>query len=444
MVAFAPDGNRLASASLDQTVRLWDTAAGTEMRRFPKLAGPVHAVCFSPHGNRLVSTSGHWDNCQASEVKVWDPATGDELLAFAEKETCGLLGAAFAPDGKTLVTAGGRSDSVHLWDPATGQEKDPGGAAHCGSITALAYAPDGRTLASAGEQSVRLWDPATARQIRRLEHADEVMTVAFSPEGQWLASGGLGGRIHLWDADTGKEIRVLRGHRSGDRSRFTLLNGKEIQRWGGGPPSVNSLAFAPDRQTLYSGGKIIRRWQIPSGRELPPFPEQQGEVFRIAVSPDGRTVASGHHDEQGPRICLWDSGTGRRRRTIECSGKWITHVLFSPDGSQLASSGFDGVVRLWDVRTGRRLHRFVPEARPERRQPNCCCVAFAPDGKTLAVGGWDQTIHLYDLATGRKRRGIAGHQGWISALAFAPDGKRLATGSQDTTVLVWDVIAGRK
>ncbi len=161
-VAFSPDGQRLASASADQTVKIWDSTTGKELFALKGHAGGVSSVAFSPDGQRLASASSD------QTVKIWDSATGKELFALK---------------------------------------------GHAGFVHDVAFSPDGQRLASASnDQTVRIWDSATGKELLAFKgHAGWVQSVAFSPDGQRLASANEDGSIHLWETmSVSREIQHRR------------------------------------------------------------------------------------------------------------------------------------------------------------------------------------------------------------------------------------------
>jgi WD40 repeat protein/serine/threonine protein kinase len=397
-IAFSPNGKRLVTgagwvstgpALIDRAVRVWDAETGEELYSLKGHAHQVQSVAFSPDGSRLASAS------RDGTLKVWDATTSQEARA--------VPGGILSPDGKHL--AGSVGNEVKVWDTQTGRETLTL-TGHMGRVQSVAFSPDGRRLVSAAaDRTVKLWDAQTGQELRTFKglagpvDAREYLRgnrpkdgeastgpVAFSPDGRRVASGnsfavGTGPRtawtteVNVWDAQTGREVVTYKGN---------------VGR-------IDGLAYSPDGKRLASAannspfpGGGIKVWDAETGQEFCTLPAGR---TKVAFSPDGRRIAGGGKrpigSPAGPagsgEVKVWDAQTGRELLTLQGHTSDVWNVAFSPDGQRLASDG-GGEVRVWDAQTGQQLLVLDEEGRGSY-------LAFSRDGHWLVAERqlWDAT-----------------------------------------------------
>ncbi|BAY44986.1 WD-40 repeat-containing protein [Scytonema sp. HK-05] len=443
-VSFSPDGKMLATASADNTVKLWDTATGKEIKTLTGHKNAVYGVSFSPNGKMLASAS--YDNT----VKLWETATGKEIKTLSG-HTNTVFGVSFSPDGKMLATASA-DNTVKLWNPATGQEIQTF-SGHTNWVNGVNFSPDGKMLATASrDKTVKLWETATGKEIKTFSgHTNAVKGVSFSPDGKMLATASRDKTVKLWETATGKEIKTFSGHTnwvngvsfspdgkmlastSGDKTvkLWKTATGKEMKTFSGHTNTVWDVSFSPDSKMLAtaSNDNTVKLWNTDTGKEMKTLTGHKNAVYGVSFSPDGKMLATASRDNM---VKLWNTNTGKEMKTLTGHTNWVNGVSFSPDGKMLATASRDNTVKLWNTDTGKEMKTLTGHTN------RVWGVSFSPDGKMLATASWDNTVKLWETATAKEMKTLTGHTGTVYGVSFSPDGKMLATASNDKTVKLWE------
>ncbi len=441
-VTFSPDGLRVATAGQDRTVKVWDATTGRLSRELKGHTSSVNSVAFSPDGSRIASAGAD------KTARVWDAVSGRQLLVF-EGHANFVSSVVFSPDSGRIASSGfdGR---VRLWDTTSGNEivaiklytsnsppdegrSHDGRAISHGIPADLAFSPDGKRIAAAGfDRTVKVWDAASGQEVLILKgHTDRVETLAFSPDGSRIASAGWDQTVKVWDAVTGREIRTFRGHVG----------------------SVMSVKFSPDGTRIASSGQdqTVKLWDAVRGQEALTLKGPLNRAPRAAFSSDGvRIVASfspdstriaANDEDLKLTVKVWDANTGQETPPLERETKSAIQAhetMISPDGKRTISTRFDGTVRVSDAVTGQVLFTFKGQSYM------LSSLAFSPDGGRIGTSSSDGTVKVWDSFTGQEKLTLKVQSQKLFLVAFNPDGKQIASASEDGTVRVWDALTGQE
>ncbi len=445
-IAFRPDGAQIATCGMDGNVRLWDVATGRCARTIVVAANlELWAIAYHPEGE-IVTVGG-----DRRTFKLFDISTGTENGVFTTP-AYSVRGLAFNSDG-TMLAAGGADNIVRVWGRDGSQRWQFHG--HTGPIRALAFSPNSNTIASAAEDgTVKLWDAdagpfAVACELRATDPNALVpwmtcdrFACAVSPDGRRFALGGADGLVHVHDAESGAEALLLP----------TNLASYE----------TSPLAFSPDCRTIASLGtnqKQVRLWDAEHGGAAGAGPVHKLSVQKVLFMPDGKRLASvcsrygGGAALGSATVTVWRVADGLEERSFPVQDV-VREAALSPDGKLLATGDFGtpGVgmfrnlptarVRIWDMSDGRELRSFVAHA------DSIVALAFSADGRRLASASTDQSVKVWDVETGTELLNLQGHTSPVERVAFNLDGSRLASSawdpkqSQGETIL-WELTGGQ-
>ena len=487
-VAFSPDGT-LASGAGDRTVRLWDVATRQNIATLDGHTSSVTSVAFLPDGTLLASGDTR------STILLWNVAAQEQIANFGQGN--GVHSVSFSPDGATLASGSG-DGTITLWDVSEwtgprpfaleilsgdGQQGSAGAALAQPLVVEVRdqYGdplPDAAVTFTITAGDAKLSGRFTVQHATTDANGRAELTLTLGLPGPNTVGVSLGGRelatftaegvgtgvaelegdYRIWHLPRAATVRLGKGAMGeGDRAVALSPDGcylavaSGIGVWLYEAATSQALALLPSENPVHSvafsqdgilaAGLIngqVELWEVESGERIGTLRHAEwGRVAAVVFSPDGTALASGSWDQV---IKVWDVETRREVGTWEVpresNSLWSLSVAFSPDGSTLASGFQDRTVRLWDVETQTEV------ATLKGHTDRVISVSFSPDGGLLAsAGGWeDPTVRLWDVATQTEVATLIGHTREVYSVAFSPpDGATLASGSWDRTVRLWDV-----
>ncbi len=373
-VAFSPDGSLLASASMDQTVKIWSTSTWTLVQTLGGNTNGATCVAFSPDGQKVVAGNGD------GSVKICNWSSGNCLVSVAA-HALPVTAAVFTPDG-TRIISGGDDDSIRVWSTSTGA-----GILTLGGqrefVGAIAFSPDGTLCASAsGGGTIQVWNAGDGSLVNVLAgNTNFVSSLAFSPDSARLASGGgpLDPAIKIWRVADAALLQSIPATTNG----------------------VMALAWSPDGVTLVSGADSIERnitFWTTNGALMGTLPGtisgHTNGVTALAFSPQGNLLASGGR-RPGNMVRVWTNST---------AGPWTTGVV---------------------VRT------YLSTA----TNNNVECVTFSPDGTLVGYGRTAVNVAKIGLPNGSDLT-LGSGTNPVFSVAFSPDGLAYATTDQNS-INIW-------
>jgi eukaryotic-like serine/threonine-protein kinase len=493
-ITFASDNRRVATASLDGTVKIWQISPHRDGRTLLGHPAGLAGVAFSNDGERLATGGG-------GQIRVWDLPTGRTLLALRSQddwafsplgtrlavverdlhlmirnaddgrvvhtldEQFKISGLSFSPDGRRLAAIVGNSHDmldlsetparIKVWDFDSGRavQSIP---VNLRFFDLLHFSHDSRLLALSVGDSIQtenpgralIWDVASGRPIfDRNSHPGGIYALAFSPDDKLVVTTGRDGVVTVWDLKTTRELRSLRGHTN----------------------YVDKIVFGQDGRTLVTrgGDSTLRVWDVGAGQQILVIrgSAHMNRYGFVSYSPDGRRlITEGFGSLTDPRdknVVFWDVASGQELLTLRGFSSSTVSAAFTPDGKRLVSAAGDGKVKIWEITpargqdnapSGRELADPKSQVTSYGQEPGPPSltlwghenavngVVFSPLGDRLASASDDETVKIWNAA-GKEVRTIKGHRCKVLAVGFNHDGTRIVSAGDDGTVRVWDASA---
>ncbi len=468
-LAFSPDGLRLATASHDETVRIWDLANGHELVIYAGHKSKVRCLAWSLDGKFIASAGNE------KAIKIWDANTGkDKTTIKATGEEVKSI--ALSKDGKHVFTGqlnvpgnppnglfvhetdtgnlvrevrdfqnlieticmnhegnilavGDGNGNVRLFQyplfvtnanqPAYWIQQDPNGGTYH-----LTFSPDDKTLVRISPFSIKFYatpqpdapgQVAAPRFILNTPAGNPPKCAVYSKDGKSLFVGNYDGTISNWDAETYQKIGEFKNaHKS----------------------AVNHLVFTPDGTRLASCSSdfAVRLWDFDVVMQSRDFEGHDGPVWTAVFSPDGTKILTASADKT---VRVWNRDIGNVAFTIKDHTGPATVAQYSPDGKLIASGGADKVVRIFEADSGKALRTG------EGHIGTITFLDFSLDSKKIVSCGSDRRIIVWDADTGKPLYTINDNPSIVAGVVFSPSGQQIAVANIDQTIRLYEASKGK-
>lgn len=442
-LVFSPDGQFLATASRDYTVRIWyrdKTRKNIFIERpFISLSGHKGAVldvCFSPNSDLIASCS------EDGTIRLWRVIDGSLLNVFKSPHQRWINCLNFSKDGTQLVS-GGADCKLSFWSLNGSLLKEID--AHRSFIEDVCFSPDGQMIATASrDKTVKLWT-CTGECLKIIEgHSDRVWQVCFSPDATKLASVSSDKTIKVWDVD-GNLLKTFNAHRDVVTSLAFNYDGTQLasaskdassRLWNfqgiqptsltGHTQVVTCIAFSPDNQLVATSSKdcTINLWNYRTRKLFIQLKGHLAAVPNLCFDLTGKNLISVSSES----VRVWSS-TGELTQVVKINSPSVSNVSCCGDGKSFAFCDKNNSIQVWTIQ-GDYLQSF-------KHPWMIYHIAFSPCEKILASVGQDKFLSIWDTTNKKLLQKLPGHTADIYTVCFSPNGKIIATGGLDQSVKLW-------
>ncbi len=444
-VSFSSNGKFLASASADKTIKLWDVEKGTLVRTFEGHKKAVKSVVFNPAGDRIATASDD------REAKIWDVRRGTVIFTLSGHKAR-INSVVFSNNGSWIATAS-QDQTARIWDASSGQQM-LSLEGHKGGVRSVKFSNDSSMVVTGSEdKTVRTWRAFSGKSIDTYTgHLDSVVSVDFSPDEKLIISTADDGKAIIWNLKRSRLVSIIKGKDLGLANAVFSQNGDWIAAASKGNIAhilpaqlyINNKIFEGHTDRVFSGviggdnelvvtssrDNTARVWNIDNGAQKIMLGGHHGKVHHSIFSPDQETVATASKDGS---IRLWNIENGRTTNILASDFGAVNKIAYSSDGKYIVGAYQDKVVQVWDVESGEVVHQFSGHTGP------VWSVKFSVDDQKVYSSSSDGKILIWDMSSGEQAGEISGVGKSILSIAISPDGKTLMSGSVDGVARFWDL-----
>jgi WD40 repeat protein len=454
-VAYSPDGNRIVTASGDNTAKVWDVQTGYLLLDLQGHTKRVISAVFSPDGKKILTASND------ETAKIWDAESGSLLLNLSA-HTWWINVAKFSPDGKKVITAS-QDKTVKIWDAEKGTILFDL-AEHQAAVVSIDISADGKKLLTAAEDGiVKIWNTESGARLLEINATKAVLRSAnFNYPATKIITSSADSTAKIWDAESGNLMFNLHGHTgivtaakffryyASDSSVFekvVTISDNSAKIWeantgnllfslDGHTAEINSTQISPDNKLLLTAANdgLSKIWDIQTGKLIADLKANQLGVFDAAFSPTGNTIATASTNN---KAIIWDAKTKKLWVELKGHSAGINAVEFSPDGKKIVTASDDNTAKIWDIETGKLIKILKGHLYAVNK------AKFSPDGLRIVTASQDNTAKIWDATNGKVLFNLTGHTAWVMSANYSKDAGKIVTASYDSTIKIWNANTGK-